>query len=152
MLQMLLVGHHNFWNIVTCARYIGPGTCPMEPKLIFPIFWNGQIHVHFALARLWGLWWLIIIITDMMKIYMQWHSLKTGLWPGLADFQTNISTWIVSTRGGRYIRRKSVGARIACDRVWKIFSAMKNVLGKWSPVWPRISPRDCPVPMRLINS
>ena len=23
----------------------------MEPKLIFPIFWNGQIHVHFELAR-----------------------------------------------------------------------------------------------------
>ncbi len=22
----------------------------MEPKLCFPIFWNGQIHVHFELA------------------------------------------------------------------------------------------------------
>ena len=33
-------------------RYIGPGTCPTEPKLFFPIFWNGQMHVHFELARL----------------------------------------------------------------------------------------------------
>ncbi len=67
-LLMLLVGHHNF-EISCCHRYIGPGTCPTEPKLFFPIFWNGQIHVHFELARCeFGDY---IIITDMMKNPMQ---------------------------------------------------------------------------------
>ena len=49
MLQMLLVGHHNF-EISSSRGYFGSGTCPTEPKLFFPIFWNGQNHVHFELA------------------------------------------------------------------------------------------------------
>ena len=48
-LLMLLVGHHTF-GISWSARYIGSGTCPPDTKLFFPIFWNGQIHVHFELA------------------------------------------------------------------------------------------------------
>ena len=49
VLLMLLVGHHNF-EISSCRRYIGPGTCPMDPKTFFAIFWNGQINVYFELA------------------------------------------------------------------------------------------------------
>ena len=68
MLQMLLVGHHNF-EISWSRRYSGLQTSHAEPKLIFPIFWNGQMHVHFELARLdFGDY---IIITDIMKISMQ---------------------------------------------------------------------------------
>ena len=51
MLQMLLVGHHNF-GYSSRRGYFGPDTCPTEAILFFPIFWNGQKHVHFELARL----------------------------------------------------------------------------------------------------
>ena len=79
-LLMLLVGHHNF-EISSCRWYSGVRNCHVDPKILFLFFWNGQKHVHFELARCdFGDY--ITTTTDMMKISMQWLSLKTGLWPG----------------------------------------------------------------------
>ena len=66
VLLMLLVGHHNF-EISSCRRYSGLHMSHMDPKIFFAIFLNGQIHVHFELARPdFGDY-----ISDMMKIPMQ---------------------------------------------------------------------------------
>ena len=65
-LLVLLVGHHNF-EISWCRGFSGPDIHPIDTKIFFPIFWNGQMHVHFELARCDFGDYLLIIITDMME-------------------------------------------------------------------------------------
>ena len=71
MLLIMVAGNHNF--AISCRRrFIGPGTCPPDPKTFFADFWDGQIHVYFEPACCdFGDYLLTYLLTDITKISMQ---------------------------------------------------------------------------------